>query len=45
MAPERHVKIADYPFTTLKPQVFDINFDEKDAEKVSLIRFSNIVIF
>lgn len=29
MAPERQVKIADYPFTTIRPQVLSIAFEEK----------------
>lgn len=39
MAPERHVKIADYPFTTLKPQVFDIKFDEQLPTNYEQVNF------
>lgn len=28
LVPTKNVKIADYPFTTLKPQVLDVKFEE-----------------
>jgi GTP-binding protein len=34
MVPAKQIKIAEYPFTTLKPQVLDVKFDKDEYDQL-----------